>query len=131
VNVERLAAIPFFAKLPEGELAAIAARAGELELDEGSVITAEGEFGHCCFAIEEGTAEVVRDGERLRTLQAGDVVGEVAVLHSGRRSATVVATTPMRLITLFKRDVWALEDEAPVAVQKLGELLETRELPAG
>jgi hypothetical protein len=53
------------------------------------------------------------------------------VLAAGRRSATVVATAPMRLITFFKRDVWALEEEAPEASRLLRGLLETREIPAG
>jgi CRP-like cAMP-binding protein len=43
----------------------------------------------------------------------GGVFGEIALLASGHRTASVVATSPMRLITLFKRDVWALENEMP------------------
>ena len=52
------------------------------------------------------------------------------MLVAGRRSASVVATTPMRLITLFKRDVWALEDDAPEAARRLRELIGTRSMPA-
>jgi CRP-like cAMP-binding protein len=95
------------------------------------MVTAEGEFGHCLFAIEEGTADVLREGEKLRSLGPGDVVGEIAVLAAGRRSATVVATSPMRLLTFFKRDVWSLERSAPDAALRLSELLRTRETPAG
>jgi CRP-like cAMP-binding protein len=58
------------------------------------------------------------------------VIGEVAVLVAGRRSASVVATTPMRLITFFKRDVWAMEDEAPEAARRLRELIGTRTMPS-
>jgi CRP-like cAMP-binding protein len=77
------------------------------------------------------------DGDTLRTIGAGDVVGEVAVLASppdpfaapevaegGLRTASVVATSPMRLIGLFKRDVWALDRRAPVAAQRLRAMLE-------
>jgi CRP-like cAMP-binding protein len=46
-------------------------------------------------------------------------VGEVAVLSSGRRTASVIATSPMRLIALFKRDVWALDRRAPLVAQRL------------
>ena len=42
-----------------------------------------------------------------------EVFGEIAILSSGRRTASVVASTPMRLITLFKRDLWLLEEHAP------------------
>jgi CRP-like cAMP-binding protein len=55
------------------------------------------------------------------------VFGEIAVLASGRRTATVVATSPMRLITLFKRDVWALEQAAPAAARRLRDLIAERE----
>jgi CRP/FNR family transcriptional regulator, cyclic AMP receptor protein len=131
VNAERLAAVSLFAKLPESELRALAAVAGEMELAAGDVLTRQDEFGHCLFAIEAGTADVMCDGARLRVVGAGDVIGEVAVLASGRRSATVVATSPMRLISFFKRDVWALEQEAPKASRLLRGLLEKREIPAG
>ena len=46
-------------------------------------------------------------------------MGEVAVLASGRRTASVVATSPMRLLAFFKRDVWALDTRAPDAAQRL------------
>ena len=62
------------------------------------------------FAILEGTAEVSRDGKPVRTLGAGDVFGEIAILSGGRRTATVVATSPMKLITIMNRDVWHLEE---------------------
>jgi CRP-like cAMP-binding protein len=131
VNAERLAAVPLFAGLPDNELRAVAAVAGELEIAAGDVLTRQREFGHCLYAIEEGTADVMCDGEKLRTVSAGDIIGEIAVLAAGRRSATVVATSPMRLISFFKRDVWALEQEAPEASRLLRGLLETREIPAG
>jgi CRP-like cAMP-binding protein len=65
------------------------------------------------FAILEGTADVLEDDEVIRTLVPGDVFGEIAVLAGGRRTATVVARTPMRLVTVLNRDVWALERDAP------------------
>ncbi|HET8874181.1 MAG TPA: cyclic nucleotide-binding domain-containing protein [Gaiellaceae bacterium] len=126
---QRLAAIPLFSTLPEPELTAAAARAGELEVEEGHMLVTEGEFGHCLYAIESGTADVTRDGETIRTLGPGDVVGEVAVLAAGRRSASIVATSPMTLVTFFKRDVWALEDDAPEAAHRLRELIGTRSIP--
>jgi CRP-like cAMP-binding protein len=126
---QRLAAIPLFSTLPEPELTAVAARAGELEVEEGHMLVREGEFGHCLYAVESGTADVTRDGETIRTLGPGDVVGEVAVLAAGRRSASIVATSPMGVITFFKRDVWALDDDAPEAARRLRELIGTRSIP--
>jgi CRP-like cAMP-binding protein len=126
VDAQRFAAMPLFSDLPEDELTAMAAVAEEIEMPEGGTLTAEGDFGHAVFVIESGSADVTCDGEMLCSLGAGDVVGEIAVLASGRRSATVVATSPMRLITMFKRDVWRLEREAPGAARRLRELLAQR-----
>ena len=56
---------------------------------------------------------MVRDGTAIRTLSSGDVFGEIAVLSGGRRTASVVARTPMRLVAVMNRDLWRLEQESP------------------
>lgn len=122
----RIAAFSLFAGLDDEALDAVATRASEVNVDAGHKLAVEGEFGHALYAIESGSAEVMSDGEVLRVLGPGDVFGEVAVLASGRRTASVVATTPLRLIALFKRDVWALEKEAPAVAQRLRALIAER-----
>lgn len=119
----RLADVPLFAGLTDDELASIAASASEVVAVEGQSLATEGDFGHARFVIELGTAEVRSDGTTIRTLAPGDVFGEVAVLASGRRTASVVATSPMRLIAIFKRDVWKLERESPQAAERLRALM--------
>ena len=99
--------------MPAEERGRVAQVCNELEVDAGETLVIEGDFGYAMFAIVDGTAEVVRDGTVLRTLGPGDVFGEIAVLSGGRRTATVVATAPMRLITVMNRDVWRLEREVP------------------
>jgi CRP-like cAMP-binding protein len=123
VEAGRIGAIRLFAGLPPSELAALAACACEVEIEAGHEVTRKGDFGHAVYAIESGTAEVTADGTVIRTVGAGDVVGEVAVLASGRRTASVVATSPMRVLQLFKRDVWALERSAPEAAARLRAVL--------
>ncbi len=122
----RIAAIPLFMELSTTDQDAVAAVAGEYSVEAGTTLTDEGDFGHGFFAIEEGSAEVVRDSIVIATLGPGDVFGEIAVLTSGRRTASVVASTPMRLITLFKRDLWRLEDQAPQVVETLRETARAR-----
>jgi CRP-like cAMP-binding protein len=97
----------------------VATAAGEFRVDAGTRLTHEGDFGHGFFAIDEGTAEVFRGEERIATLGPGDVFGEIALLTSGRRTASVVATSPMTLITLFKRDLWQLEERSPALAAAL------------
>jgi CRP/FNR family transcriptional regulator, cyclic AMP receptor protein len=111
----------------------------EVEIASGQALASEGRIGHSLVAVESGTADVVMEGAPVRTIGAGDVVGEVAVLASppdpfappevaegGLRTASVVATSPMRLIGLFKRDVWALHRRAPVATERLRAVLDER-----
>ena len=126
METARLAAIPLFSGLEDEDLAAIASAASEVAAGEGESVATEGDFGHALYAVESGTAEVTSDGQKLGTLGPGDVFGEIAVLASGRRTATVVATSPMRLIALFKPQVWALERKAPVAAERLRSLIAER-----
>jgi CRP/FNR family transcriptional regulator, cyclic AMP receptor protein len=139
METSRVAAIPLFADLPEDELSAVADLASEAEIEPGQALSDEGHIGHSLFAIESGTADVVIGGATVRTIGAGDVVGEIAVFASapdpfappevaegGLRTASVVATSPMRLIALFKRDVWALERRAPAATQRLRAMVDER-----
>ena len=126
VDASRLRGLSLFAGLDDDILAAVAGAATEMEVAEGDRIVGEGDFGHVLYAIESGTAEVSGGGETLRTLGPGDVFGEIAVVAAGRRSASVVATSPMRLVALFKRDVWALERDAPVAADRLRQLIAER-----
>lgn len=135
----RVAAIRVFFNLPDDELAAIASVASEVEIPAGQQLAAEGGSGHSLFAIESGTAEVVIAGATIGTLGPGDVVGEMAVFaappdafappevaEGGLRTASVIATSPMRLLAIFKRDVWALDQRAPVAAERLRAVLDER-----
>lgn len=122
----RLGSIPFFAGLSDEDLAALAEAMSEVEANEGQTLAAEGDFGHGLYVIENGTADVSVDGAPVRTLGPGDVFGEIAVLASGRRTATVVAASPMRLLVLFKRDVWALERRSPAIAERLRALIAER-----
>ena len=91
--------------------------ASEREFASGDTLMSEGDFGYCLFVIEEGSADVLAHGEKVAEVGPGDIVGEVAVLE-GLRTASVVATSLVRAIALFKRDVWSLEREAPEAARR-------------
>ena len=113
MDAASIAKIPLFAELTLDQRDQVAGMCQELEIEEGATLLREGDFGYAMFAITAGTAEVLKDGVVIRTLGPGDVFGEIAVLSGGRRTATVVAQTPMQLVTVLNRDVWRLEREAP------------------
>ena len=119
VSPERIRNISLFAELDDAGIGVVAGLADELAVDAGAVLASEGDFGHAFFAVEEGSADVLRGDERISGLVAGDVFGEIALLSSGRRTASVVAVTPMRLITLFKRDLWQIEKSYPALAEDL------------
>lgn len=120
----RVAAVAALAGLPEQELDAVADAASEREFAAGDTVMSEGDFGHSLLLIEDGSAEISIDGTTVGVAGPGDVVGEIAVLASGRRTASVVATSRLRVIALFKRDIWALERAAPEAARRLRAALE-------
>jgi len=126
VDAAVVAQIPLFAELTVDQRSRIAGICNELEIEEGATLLREGDFGYSMFAITAGTADVLQDGVVIRTLGPGDVFGEIAVLSSGRRTATVVATSQLRLVTVFNRDLWKLEHSAPEVVAALRETITKR-----
>jgi CRP-like cAMP-binding protein len=119
VTRDRVSRLHLFVDLPAGELEHIAEAAQELAVAAGEPVASEDDFGHALFAIEAGEVDILQDGRPLRRLGPGDIFGEIALVRSGRRTATAVAVTDVRLLTWFKRDVWQLESRAPLFAQAL------------
>ncbi len=105
MDPERLRAIPVFASLDDKTLKGIATFAIESSVPVGKHLVKEGDYAYEFMAIEEGNAEVVRGGEKIADLGPGEFFGEIAVLEKRLRTASVIATTPMRLITLSHWDL--------------------------
>ena len=126
MDATRLKRIPVFADLSDDALSKIAALAAEVSVPEGKELVREGDYSYDVLAIEEGTASVERDGERIADLGPGDVVGEMGVLERSQRNATVRATSPMRLVTLTGWDVRRLRKSAPNAVEHLRDVVAER-----
>jgi len=126
MDADRLKNIPVFADLSDADLRTISLLASEVSVPAGKELVREGDYSYDLLAIEEGTATVERNGEHIADLGPGDVVGEAGVLQREQRNATVVATSPMLLITLDRWDVKKLAKQAPEAMTHLRELVEAR-----
>ena len=113
MDAEGIRDIAIFADFDESQRACIAGACSELAVEEGTRLTEQGENGYAMFAVTSGTADVFRDGELVRTLGAGDVFGEIAVFFGGQRTATVAATSEMRLVMLFNGELARLDREVP------------------
>ena len=122
----RLKGIPLFEKFSEDELRQIAPFAEEKSVEEGDVLVREGDYSYQFVAIEEGAAKVTRGGETLAELGPGDFFGEIGLLEKSLRTATVEATSPMRLITLTGWDLARVEKAMPEAIEELHQAIEER-----
>jgi CRP-like cAMP-binding protein len=126
LDASQLKRIPLFSDASDEELKQVAAFAQSKEVPEGEVIVEEGGFSRELLAIEDGTAEVTRDGEHLADLGPGDVFGEAGMLDDEMRSATVTSTSRMRLISLGHFEVQRLKKDAPGVYRSIEELVEER-----
>jgi CRP/FNR family transcriptional regulator, cyclic AMP receptor protein len=123
MDPENLRAVPLFSQMAQEDLQRIATFAAEDSAPAGTTLVREGDFSNDMVAIESGTADVVRGGETIGTLGPGDVFGEIGVLGGETRTATIVATSAMRLVRLTSWEVKRLPREVR---DRLAELVESR-----
>jgi CRP/FNR family transcriptional regulator, cyclic AMP receptor protein len=126
LDASRLKSNPLFEDVPDEELAQIAGFAQEVNVEEGRELVREGDFSYEFMVIEEGEAEVTRDGQHVNDLGSGDFFGEMGLLEKTLRNATVTAKTPMRLITLTGWDLKRMERHIPEAIERVRATLEER-----
>jgi CRP/FNR family transcriptional regulator, cyclic AMP receptor protein len=123
--LDHLAKVPMFSKCSTKELQHVASATTPITLPPGRVLVREGEYGHDAFVIVEGTATVERDHQMLATLGPGDVVGELAPLTAGPRTATVTALGDLQVLVMDRREFNGLLDDIPgFAIQVLHSLAE-------
>ncbi len=126
METSQLKRIPLFADASDEELKQVAAFAEAREVDKGTEVIGEGEFSRALMAIEAGTAEVTRDGERIAELGPGDIFGEAGMLDDEMRSATVTATSDLKLISMGHFEVKRLKKDAPGVYESIEKLVEDR-----
>ncbi len=81
--------------------------------EPGEVIFNEGDVGDRVYAVIEGEVEVLRNGQVLAKLGAGDCFGETALLSDAPRNATVKAASSVDLLSIFRGDFDALMEHVP------------------
>lgn len=126
MDVAQLKRIPLFSDAPDEELKQVAAFAQSKEVAEGTEVISEGGFSRELLAIEEGTAEVSREGEKIADLGPGDIFGEAGMLDDEMRSASVTATSRMKLISMGHFEVKRLKKDAPSVYERIESLVEER-----
>src|SRR5919199_1385265 len=122
MNAEELKSVPLFASLSDDARRELAVWLDEVKVSGGKHLVDEGDYAYDLSVIVDGQAEVTRGGEHVADLGPGDFFGEMGVLgEEGRRTATVVAKSDMKLLTLLHWDVDRMRKKAP---EMIGDLLE-------
>src|SRR5580658_5897154 len=115
--------LPMFAPLTDAELAQVARLVVDVAVPAGHVLTREGSVAREAFVIVDGEADVTISGRSMGRLGPGDMVGEVALLGRGLRTATVTAVTAMKLLVVDPASFGSLLDNATVSLVVLQALV--------
>ncbi len=126
MDEHRLGQLPLFGSLGKSELRAIAGLTDEVDIREGEELLRQGDFAYEFMVIIDGSADVVRDGEKVAELGSQDFLGEIAALDKGHRTATVVASTPMQVVVMTARDLRHIASEMPEVDAQLREAARER-----
>jgi CRP-like cAMP-binding protein len=122
-KLELLASIPLFGGCSRRELEQIGAIADETNVPAGRTLIEQNQPAHEFFALIEGTADVRRNGRKVKEMSGGDFFGEIALITKTPRTATVTTTSPARLLVIRGRDFDRVLSDAPsIAVKILRQL---------
>lgn len=123
MDPNRLTAIPIFSQLSDDEARRLATFATETSVAEGQILMKQGDYSTELIAIEEGTADVIRDDNKLASLGPGDLIGEMGLFERRPRNADVIATSPMRVLKLTH---WEIRRMSSQTVDRIRQIVEER-----
>ena len=114
MHPDTVTSIPLFASLSRRRRKDLARLADEVDVPAGYRLTSQGGYAREFFVVVSGSAEVSRDSAPVGTVAPGDFFGEVGMLSPRwERTATVVATTPMRLLVFARKEFREFLDTLP------------------
>ena len=128
-KIELLRKVPLFSRLDKKHLQAVAQITDELDLPAGKEMATEGDRGREFFVLLEGEADVKKGERSINTMKAGDFFGEIALVTKMPRTASVTATTPVRVLVITERDFDALLKKSPEVGRNVAEALAERVAP--
>jgi CRP-like cAMP-binding protein len=121
-----LQSIPLFESLPRDARRLIAQHADDIDVAEGTDLVRQGEFAYEFFVIEQGGAEVLRDGERIADLGPGDFLGEMGIVSKAVRNATVTTTTDSKVIVMTEQAFRSVSRSNPGVASQIQAAVEER-----
>ena len=112
-KLELLRSVPLFASQGERGIDEISRLVKVVDVPAGRQITTEGDPGREFFVIANGSVSIERQGQHLRTLGAGDFLGEIALIDGGPRTATATTETDAQLLVIAQTDFGVLLERFP------------------
>jgi len=112
-KLEHLRRVPLFAKMGSNELERLSQLTDEVEVGLDRVLAEQGTTGHEFFIVMDGRVMVLDGNTPVRTLGPGDFFGEIALIESVPRTATVRAEGIVKLLVIGHREFHSLMDEFP------------------
>jgi CRP-like cAMP-binding protein len=128
-KVELIKKVPLFSKLSKKNLEEVAHIADELDLPLGKVMAEEGDRGREFIVLLEGEADVTKGGQTINRMRDGDFFGEIALVTKMPRTATVTATTDVRILVITDRDFGSLLKHSDEVSRGVAEALAERMAP--
>lgn len=125
-RIRHLQRVPLFSGFNEDELRRIAELSRIVDAPAGSAVTQIGEPGESFFVIIDGTVTVRTPVGAGGQLHPGEFFGEMSLLDGEPRSATIVATTDLRLLIVDRSHFWRLLDETPDLIRRMLTILSRR-----
>ena len=97
-----LKSINLFEKLPGAELAHVSHISEEVSFRKGELLMQEGEMGDALYLIVDGEVEIIlkKNNKVLARLGKGEPIGEMGILDSAPRSASVIALTDVETLKI-------------------------------
>lgn len=125
-RIRHLQRVPLFSGFEESDLRKVAEKARIVEAPAGTVITHIGEPGDAFYVIIDGSVTVRTPVGAGTQLKPGDFFGEMSLLDGDPRSATIVASTDVRLLAVDRDHFWRLLEETPDLMQRILMILSRR-----
>lgn len=113
LKLELLHSIGLFSRLGRADLKRLGQLTDAVDVPAGKVLMRQGEVGNEAFVVVTGRLGIERDGRQIAERGPGDMVGEIALLSEGPRTATVTVLEPSQLLVIGHREFHALMDEQP------------------
>jgi CRP-like cAMP-binding protein len=126
VDPAQLEDLSLFSSLSRRQRRTIAQHADEVDVADGATLVEQGRLANELFVIKSGTADVFDGDDLIAQLGPGDIVGEIGVLETHKRTATVVTTSPVSAVVMYGPELTALRDSMPALFADLEKLVRTR-----